>query len=261
MSAKKKPSKGVGGQGPSRRAHLAAVRKEQQRKQREKRIVITVAVVLAATLLIGGIVWLVVDSARTKGNENEQFPIIEIAQEPVIGQPIRFAGAADGDGTLPTEIPDGVAHVEIYADFHCPHCVTFEERFGLILREAESKGTAIVDISMMTIIDQGSVNSANAFACAASEGFGRAYFEALWANATRQWSAPQLISLAGEIGIAASQSFETCVNDQSHLDWVSAANGAAGERGVQGTPTLYVDGEQVAIGELDASTLRGLIGL
>ncbi len=261
MSPRKKPAKGVGGQGPSRRAHLAAIRKEQQRKERERKIVVTIAIVVAAALVVGGIVWLVVDSARTKGGDGEQFPITEIAQEPVVGQPIRFAGAADSDGTVPSDIPAGVAHVEVFADFHCPHCVTFEERYGLILREAESKGTAIIDVTMMTIIDQGSVNAANAFACATTDGFGRAYFEALWANATRQWSAPQLVSLAGEIGVQPGEEFAACVNDQAHLDWVGAANSTADARGVKGTPTLFVDGEQIAIGELSPNELRRLVGL
>lgn len=252
--------KGVGAQGPSRRARLNQVRAAQLRKERERRLVITAAIVLAAALVIGGVVWLVVDSNRTKQGD-DQFPVVEIRQDPADATAIRFAGAESSDGSLPAEVPDGVRHVELYADFHCPACVNFEAGFGPILREAESKGTAVVDVWMMAFIDQGSVNAANAFGCAASQGFGRAYFDALFANSSRQWTQAQLIALPGEIDQSANEEFTTCVNEGQNLNWVTSITQAADQRGVSSTPTLFIDGEEVDRSAMTEEQLRAMLGL
>lgn len=245
-SKSSRSNKGVGAQGRSRRAKLAAQRAAEAKRRRERRIVVGVALGLAITLVVGGVVWLIVRSNTTK--TAEEWPITEVQQTPAGGEPIHF-------GT------EGGKHVEMFIDFHCPHCVTFEQEYGPILQEAESKKIATIDVYPMAFIDQGSQNAANAFACAADAGYPRAYFNALFANATRQWSAQQLIELSSEIGHPPTPEFEQCVNDGQQLAWVQSISGAADERGVTGTPTIFIDGELVDFAALNEDSLRAQLGL
>ena len=86
--------------------------------------------------------------------------------------------------------------VELYEDFHCPHCADFEEEFGQTLTDAQAAGTIRLRIFPMAFIDAGSASAANAFACAAEAGFGAAYDTGLFANHTLDWSDSQLDQLA-----------------------------------------------------------------
>lgn len=239
---------GTGGQGPSRRAKLAAQRAREAKRRRERRIVTGIALGLALALVVGGIVLLVVRSNTTKPAEGEEWPITEVQQTPAAGEPIHFG--TEGEHT-----------VEMFVDFHCPHCVQFEAEFGPILQQAESQQQATIDIYPMAFIDQGSVNAANAFACAAEAGYPRAYFNALFANASRQWTAEQLVELSAQIGHEATPEFTACVNDQAHADWVTSIGTTAEQRGVTGTPTIFIDGELVDFATLDKESLRARLGL
>lgn len=237
---------GVGAQGPSRRAKLAAQRAREARRRRERRIVTGVALGLAFALVVGGIVWLIVRGNTTEVTDD--WSITEVQQTPSPQQPIHFGS-------------EGEHKVEMFVDFHCPHCVTFEDRFGKILQEAEAKQQATIDVFPMAYIDQGSANAANGLACAAEAGYPRAYFNALFANATRDWNAQQLIELSSEIGHDPTPEFEKCVNDNSQLEWVKSMQTAAESRGVSATPTIYVDGELVDFETLDEDSLRSRLGL
>jgi len=239
---------GTGGQGPSRRAKLAAQRAREAKRRRERRIVTGIALGLALALVVGGIVLLVVRSNATRPAEGEEWPITEVQQTPTGGEPIHF-------GT------DGEHHVEMFVDFHCPHCVTFESEFGSILQQAESQQQATIDIYPMAFIDDGSASAANSFACAAEAGYPRAYFNALFANASRQWTPQQLLELSSQIGHEPSPEFTACVNDRAHTEWVTSIATAADQRGVTGTPTIFIDGELVDFSTLNDQSLRARLGV
>lgn len=248
MGSANRSNKGVGSQGRSRRAKLAAQRAAEAKRRRERRIVVGVALGLAVALVVGGVVWLIVQSNST-ARTAEEWPITEVQQTPAAGEPIHFGGTGDGK------------HIELFVDFHCPHCVTFEQRFGGIMQQAESQQKATIDIYPMAFIDQGSANAANAFACAAVAGYPRSYFNALFANATREWTSQQLIELSSEIGHDPTPEFQQCVSEQGQAAWVQSISGAADKRGVTGTPTIFIDGELVDFATVDEDSLRARLGL
>lgn len=149
------------------------------------------------------------------------------------GQPISF-GAADSPVTI-----------DLYEDFHCPHCADFEEAFGQTLTDAQKAGQITLRIFPMAFIDAGSLSAANAFGCAAEAGFGEAYYNALFANHTLDWSDSQLLALAQQVNGSVPDTFSNCVTQRSHEDWVNSINDAASAAGVTGTPTMFLDGDQV----------------
>lgn len=164
------------------------------------------------------------------------------------GQPISW-GPADAPVTI-----------DLYEDFHCPHCAEFEEQFGPTLAAAQNAGQVRLRIFPMSFIDAGSASAANAFACAAEAGFGEAYYDGLFANHTLVWSDHQLIELARQVSAdPVPADFESCVNDSRHADWVTSINDAAAEAGVTGTPTVFLDGKPVDLAGLTPDTLTAQI--
>jgi protein-disulfide isomerase len=160
---------------------------------------------------------------------------------------------------IPLGSPEAPVTVTLYVDFHCPHCADFEEEFGPTITQAQESGAARVELYPMSFIDEGSVTAANAMACAAEAGFGRAYYLGLFANHTLQWSDPQLIELATKVGGSPSDAFKTCVMRRAHADWVSSINAAADTNGVQQTPTMLINGKGVDIESLTPESLQTMI--
>ena len=154
---------------------------------------------------------------------------------------------------------DAPVKITLYEDFHCPHCAEFEKAFGNTLTEAQQSGKARIELYPMSFIDEGSAAAANAMACAAEAGFGQNYYLGLFANQTLQWNDEQLIDLAGKVGGTVSDAFRTCVSTKQHAGWVESINAAADKNGVQGTPTMFFNGNPVDLAKLTPDSLTGMI--
>jgi len=155
--------------------------------------------------------------------------------------------------------PDAPVKITLYEDFHCPHCGEFEEQFGETLTAAQQAGKARIELYPMSFIDEGSATAANAMACAAEAGFGQNYYLGLFANHTLQWSDQQLIDLAGKLGGDVTEAFRTCVSTNQHAGWVESINAAAAKNGVQGTPTMFLNGNPVDLETLTPDSLKAMI--
>jgi protein-disulfide isomerase len=160
---------------------------------------------------------------------------------------------------IPLGSPEAPVTVTLYEDFHCPHCAEFEEEFGPTITQAQESGQARVELYPMSFIDEGSVTAANAMACAAEAGFGQAYYLGLFANRTLQWSDPQLIELASNVGGSPTEGFKTCVMRRAHADWVSSIDAAADTNGISQTPTMLINGKEVDIASLTPQSLKEMI--
>lgn len=165
----------------------------------------------------------------------------------VAGQPIVW-----GSASAPVTI-------DLYADFHCPHCAEFEETYGSLLTEELAAGRIRLRNFPMAFIDAGSLAAANAFACASEAGFGEAYYAGLFANHTLEWSDAQLLKLAEQVAGSVPPGFGDCVAQRAHEAWVSSINDAAAAAGVTGTPTMFLGGDLVDIATLTPDELRAKI--
>ena len=234
---------------PSRRAQEQARLAAEQAaaRRRERRILLVVVVAFVLVLVGGGIGFQAWRTGRAP-SASPTGPAATAATATIAaGQPIVF-GSAEAPVT-----------VSLYEDFHCPHCAEFEEEFSGVLTQAQQSGQARVELYPMAFIDQGSAAAANAMACAAEAGFGPRYYAGLFANRTLQWSDDQLIELARVIGADPTPAFTSCVTSKSHADWVNSINAAADQRGVKGTPTLFVDDKAVDVTELTPNGLATMI--
>lgn len=232
----------------SRTSAREALRAEQAtQRRRERRILALVAVGIVVLLVAGGIGFQAWRTSRgpdaTPSASGSATPV-----QLVDGQPVVF-----GSATAPVKI-------DLYADFHCPHCADFEEKFAATLQAAQSSGRAAVRFYPLAFVDAGSQSAANGFACAAEAGFGQSYYTGLFANPDLEWNNEQLFTLAEQVsGAPAAAGFRSCVTERQKLPWVQSIGTAATQAGVQGTPTLFVNGVQTDIATLTPESLTALI--
>lgn len=225
-----------------RQRELAAQQAAQRRKDRR---LLTLLVVAVVVVLVGAGIGFQFWRTQRAPDASGVAPAQSAAPVTLTnGQPISW-GSADAPVT-----------VDLYEDFHCPHCVTFEEQYGQLLADAQTAGQISLRIFPMSFIDSSSVSAANGFACAAEAGFGEAYYRGLFANDTLDWSDAQLNQLAEQVRGPVPGDITDCVAQRTHQGWVTSIGEAATAAGVEGTPTMFLNGTQVDIATLTADNLK-----
>jgi protein-disulfide isomerase len=140
--------------------------------------------------------------------------------------------------------------IELYLDFRCPHCKEFEDQSESAINQLVDEGKAKVTYNPLAFVDpEVSPRAANGFACAAAAGKARGYADALYANFGQAWTDDQLIDLGTKLGIRDS-SFAECVKTDKYAQWLQSVSSASDQRGVTGTPTVYVNDTQLPAAQL-----------
>jgi protein-disulfide isomerase/uncharacterized membrane protein YphA (DoxX/SURF4 family) len=223
------------------RAALAAAEVELHHKQRYIAAGTAVVVVLVSFIAIG------VQSGRAK-----------IAASANTANASATTGVTVGNPKAPVT-------VDLYEDPQCPICNELEQSGLTTDLDAKIKATTVkVNYHIMSFLDSSSngnkysSRAANAAYCAADTStdaflkfhdimYGKDTKGANNQPAENSHGVPdsQLIAWGKQAGIT-SATFSTCVTSDQHKDLVAAVNEAASKKGVNGTPTVFVDGKQVA---------------
>ncbi|PRH78707.1 hypothetical protein C6N75_13520, partial [Streptomyces solincola] len=180
-------------------------------------------------------------------------------------------GSSDGSGSGAVAVPSGAAGGEqpsvtvgatdapstltIWEDFRCPACAQFENAFRDTIHELTESGQLKAEYHLATIIDgnmggSGSLNAANAAACAQDGGSFTAYHDVLYQNQPPEpddafASDDKLFELAAKVPGLDTPAFRSCVADGTHDGWVSKSNEAFRGGDFRGTPTVLLNGESV----------------
>ncbi|MFI1966605.1 DsbA family protein [Streptomyces pathocidini] len=214
-------------------------RREQTREKRKRSLLVGVAAV--AVLALAGGIGVAVTQLGGKDGDG----------------PVVAPTGANGEDSL--AIPVGRAGapstLTVYEDFRCPACAQFEHGFRDTIRELEDKGRLRTQYHLVTIIDgnmggSGSLNAANAAACAQDARKFRDYHDVLYRNQPQEQDdafadKKRLIKLAGQVKGLDTAGFRACVNEGSHDGWVRKATTAFNGSGHQGTPTVLLNGKNV----------------
>jgi protein-disulfide isomerase len=217
------------------RAEKARQIVEQQRtaeKRRTMTIWTSVAVVLV--LFIAGLVGYSVLNRQDDGK-------------------VTTPSAAVDDGTA-FAFGTGPVTVDIYEDFMCPACNSFEQAAGSTLNAMVDSNKITLRFHPVAILDrysngtEYSTRSAAATAAAAEEGKFREYHDVLYANqpaeGTDGLSDEKLIELGKSVGLT-SDTFAKAVNEGTYKTWATRATEKFSERGFTGTPSVTVNGEKL----------------
>ncbi|MDQ3113477.1 MAG: DsbA family protein [Actinomycetota bacterium] len=208
---------------------LVAEAAERAARERRTRITRVVTAVTVLALAVGGGVWWQVQRSA----------IDEVADPgPSVSSELLADGIAlGGANSRPV--------VDVYLDFLCPHCADLEERIGDTIADLAASGDARVVIHPITLIDPAeSARSAAAFGCAAGSDGVLGYQRGLFDNAGGGFSTERLVAIGASVGLT-DAAFVRCVQDGTQAGWAAAVDAAAGERGVEGTPTILVDGAEL----------------
>jgi len=154
--------------------------------------------------------------------------------------------------------PSAPVLVEEYGDYQCPSCAQFERTVGPAVRQLVDQGRIRFAFHQYPILGRESVLAANAATCAGDAGRFWPYHDALYAGQAPEGSGAltvdRLIQLGARVG-AAGPSFASCVRNGTYEPWLRQVLDQGSVRGVNGTPTIFVDGRQAD----RASTPAGLL--
>lgn len=210
-------------------------------------VVAGIVVVLAMGLIIGGVIW----ASRDTGSAGGASQLPDGVSK---GQPIEPFAAA--------EPADDVPVVDVYEDFRCPVCQTFEQTMGDTIEELARDGRIRLRVHLKTVIDSMTGGESSAVAgssavCAADQGVWSEYHSALFAlqpaSETRDGFAEETYTQAAEdAGLSgdALDAWQQCTDDGTYVDYVKSVDDASTEDGIKGTPTVVVDGTQLNWGGL-----------
>ena len=139
--------------------------------------------------------------------------------------------------------------VDVYIDFLCPFCRMFEEQNGEALDELTARDLITLIYHPLGFLDRlsttrYSTRAAAASGCASDGGRFREYLYTLYENqppeGTSGLSDEQLVRLGLRSGL--DENFGICVVNGVYVDWAEYITALAAARGVNGTPSVYVDG-------------------
>jgi protein-disulfide isomerase len=208
----------------------AAHRRAQRRAARPSRRGwwITVGLVLAAV---------VVFAVLANGYESAQS-----AQAP---KPHHALGPADSEveGSAAARVL-----VEEYGDYQCPFCHRFHAEVGPTIASMIRARTIRFEFHPYAFIGPESVAAASAAECAGDEGRYFAMFEQLynheWPENSGALTTGELLALARAAGVTRASTL-ACIRSGRYEAWVRRVTDDGSQRGVSGTPTIFVNGVQV----------------
>ena len=157
------------------------------------------------------------------------------------------ANSTNGNGIEFNGDLTGVPVVDIWEDFQCPACAQFEALNSTYIESIIKEKRARVIFHPLSFIGPESIRAANAAACAADEGKYIDFHKALYRvqsplENSGFWSNETLVAIGGKVGIT-SEKFTKCVTDGQKVELVKANYDSMAKYGVQGTPTVFIDGK------------------
>ena len=180
----------------------------------------------------------------------------------LVGLPAAATNTAKANGN---SLGDANAPVtmEVYADFQCPICGQFDRG---TLKQIEDKyvkaGKVRIVFNHFAFIGDESTRAAEASECANAQGKFWEFSDTLFNNQAGEnqgaFSDANLEKFAQQVGLDMTQ-YKTCMDQNTYLGKVQASSQAAQQRGVDSTPTLFING-QMARGAISLATFESIAG-
>jgi protein-disulfide isomerase len=211
-----------------------AIQREQAAGERNRRILITVAIVVVLSAIVAaGVVF---SSGGAKKPESTS------ALPPA---------SAQGQALVMGDNAKAATKVVVYEDFLCPYCRQFETSSRDFLQAAADKGSVQVQYRPFHLLqDDYSTQALSAWATVLQTGTPKQalrFHDLLYDNQPYESSAnkpdgDKLADWAKEAGVTSSSVLDS-VRKADDPAFVKAADAAATKAGVDGTPTVYVNGK------------------
>lgn len=234
-----------------------------QRRTRTLQIAATAAIVVIAAIL--AVVIVVV--ANNDKNDNNKSTVAS-------GRTTSGSVGESGGASTPAAVPDGAIRIgsadpkvvlTAIEDFQCPVCQRFEQTFGPTLAKIRAMPDVAIDYHPIAFLDRMSngnrysTRAAAASRCVAdsSQADGYAawlkFHETLFANQPEEgghgMTDEQLIGYAEQSG--APKSVADCITSGKYDSWAQSQTRAVLDSGIDGTPTVKINGKTVQLSTPD----------
>lgn len=221
----------------SARQAAAAAKAESLAKQKKRDRLITLIGVVLVVAVVGAVIGAVVFA----NNQSNKVALPTTVTKPQLGFPVGAAAA-----TTPA--------VQLFEDFQCPICKAFNDSGDALVLEAAAKAGKIrLKLQPMIFLDaannnDSSIRATNAWGCAIDQGAGVRYDTVVFKNQPTEgvgYTDAQLAAFGAEAGISgtAFTNFAKCVATTIYHPWANSAEDYATAHGVNGTPTVLVNGK------------------
>ena len=242
------------------------MRTQHKKQERRRRLVLQLSLLGGALVVLG-----VVAVTLISMNQSPARGPLNMASDGIrIGTELK---AERTPGLQPDAAPvaskandEGVIDIQLYVDYLCANCGTFEQNNSDQLRQWVESGAATLEIHPIALLTtksagtQYSLRAANAAACVAEYSpdaffeFHNALFIAQPEEGTEGLSDDELIDRAKSAGVTNVSKVETCITKKRFSAWVQEAtvralNGPipnADIPAITTAPTIIVDGKQFA---------------
>lgn len=246
----------------SARKRLDEERARQKAAERRRTVVAVVVGVVVFAVVVGAVIW------GVAGQDDDANPD---AARPVavteVGGGLPFGpSAADAEA-------QGLPTVDVYTDFMCPACRLFEESgAGAEFESLAADGKARVVYHPVNLIGantgtNGSTRIGGAAGCVtdvdddAFWSFRDVAFSGQPTDESADVSDEQLIGWGEDAGLTGAdlETFRSCATGDTYVDWVKQEWSSAKDRGVNSTPTVFVDGRELPTDEMSADGVRAAV--
>ncbi|MHA6762089.1 DsbA family protein [Streptacidiphilus sp. PAMC 29251] len=154
-----------------------------------------------------------------------------------------------GDAKAPTT-------VKVYEDPRCPYCKKAEQAAGPVLADLAAQGKIKIEYTIASFLDQrlggtGSAAAANALRASVEAGQFPAFHAALYANQPTNesvdlFTSANLLKIAETVPGLDTAAFRQAVKNRTYQQWVKDSQDSYTGAGLKGTPTIQVNGKDVA---------------
>lgn len=242
-------AKGTYSAGATKRQREAEKMRQQQKAQQRLLLIVGVVAVLA---VIGIIVVpnVIPVQAEVPTEATEKY-----SKYAAMGYTTK---TADGFYALGRE--DAPVQMEEFSSFSCPHCRTFyNDNVVPVLDKIDAGQLRLIYVPLTQFGSYNSTPQTKAAMCAGEQGKFWEYHSTMFDWQGKYGSGAndgrRLAQGAANLGLDVGQ-FNTCFNGSEMDSVLARAEEVARERGVTGTPTVFLDGVKQSI---NLSTLRGYI--
>jgi protein-disulfide isomerase len=211
------------------------VREQRARKDRQQRLLVIGGIIVVALLLAGLLIIPSIQSANAPVGDINTITPRDLPNP---------NGTALGD-------PNARVKIEVWEDFQCPACRTYSEQIEtLIIDNLVKPGLVYYVYRHYPFLDSQSITkesqqAANASMCAADQGRFWDYHDIIFANWNSEnqgaFADKRLVAFAESIGLD-MEKFNTCFENNQFREQIQADFNAGQSAGVNGTPSVFVNG-------------------
>lgn len=198
-------------------------------------------------------------SKESGASSVSQSPEAEVpaAKVPPHGAELADVPAKVSGGVITVGDPKAKHTVKVYEDPRCPFCKKFEENGAQALVKPVVSGKVKIEYTLASFLDRGtghgSVNTVNALRAAVDAGKFAEFHAGVFANQPEEsddaFTPAFLLKIADNVKGLRGAKFDKAVKELTYKGWVQEAMKSFTDDGIQGTPTVLIDGKKPGNGE------------